>query len=349
MEKTRERPKKVNFLLTAAALVIVMAGIRASASIVVPFLLAVFIAIICSAPLVWMERKRVPKALALLIILAVIIACMLALITIVGSSARDFSQALPQYEERLQKMTSDLQKWLNENGMAETATALLESFDPNFVMKFVGRMFSGLAGVLSNTFLIMLTLIFILLEASGFPAKLHAAFGKQTGNFEKFITKVNHYVAIKTVISFITGVLITVWLIILGVDYPLLWGLLAFLLNFVPNIGSIIAAVPAMLLALIQFGVGSALVVGLGYLVVNVVIGSLIEPRFMGKGLGLSTLVVFISLVFWGWMLGPVGMLLSIPLTVTVKIALESKDETRWIAILLGPKMEAVPEIEPAE
>ena len=134
----------------------------------------------------------------------------------------------------------------------------------------------------------------------------------------------------------ITGIAIGIWLAILGVNHAFLWGLFAFLLNYVPNIGSIIAAIPAVLLALIQLGLGSAILVGIGYLVVNVVVGSIIEPKYMGKGLGLSTLVVFLSLVFWGWVLGPVGMVLSVPLTMVLKIGLESKEDTRWIAVLLG-------------
>jgi len=131
-------------------------------------------------------------------------------------------------------------------------------------------------------------------------------------------------------------VIIFIWLTILGVDYAVLWGLLAFLLNFVPTVGSFIAAVPAVLLALVQLG---ALYAGLslgGFIVVNLVMGNVIEPRLMGKGLDLSPLVVFVSLVLWGWVLGPVGMLLSIPLTIMIKIALESQHETRWISIMLG-------------
>jgi len=134
-----------------------------------------------------------------------------------------------------------------------------------------------------------------------------------------------------------TGLIIAIAMWIIGVDYPVLWGVLAFMLNFVPNIGSIIAAVPAVLLAMVQLGLPSALVVAAVYVAVNVLIGNIVEPRFMGKGLGLSTLVVFVSLVFWGWVLGPVGMLLSVPLTITVKLALDSKPETQWLGHLLGP------------
>ena len=130
---------------------------------------------------------------------------------------------------------------------------------------------------------------------------------------------------------------------VLGVDFPVLWAMLAFLLNYVPNIGSFIAAVPAVLLASVQLGLTEALVLSAGYFAVNTLIGSGIEPRFLGRGLGLSTLVVWLSLVFWGWALGPVGMLLSVPLTVTLRIALENKPETHWIAVLLGPR-DDVPE-----
>jgi len=145
--------------------------------------------------------------------------------------------------------------------------------------------------------------------------------------------------AIKTLISLGTGILAGIWLMAMGVSYAILWGMLAFFLNYIPNIGSIIAAIPAVILALIQFGIIKAAVVGVGYLVINTLMGSVIEPRFMGKELGLSTLVVFLSLLFWGWVLGPIGMLLSVPLTMMAKIALDNREETRWIAILLGPDL----------
>jgi predicted PurR-regulated permease PerM len=152
----------------------------------------------------------------------------------------------------------------------------------------------------------------------------------------EFSSSIHGYLAIKSAISAVTGVLIYIWLTILGVDYAVLWGLIAFLLNFVPTAGSFIAAVPAVLLALVQLGLASAGLTLLGFVVVNFVMGSAIEPRWMGKGLNLSPLVVFVSLVFWGWVLGPVGMLLSIPLTIMVKIALAANEDTRWISIMLG-------------
>ena len=205
-------------------------------------------------------------------------------------------------------------------------------------MKLASSLFSGFQAMLSYSFLILMTVIFMLLEAYSLPSKLSAITGdeRDTGHFDRFINNVKDYMAIKTVISLITGILAALLLIATGVNYPMLWGLLAFLLNYVPNIGSIIAALPAVLLAFIQFGAGKTLIVAIGYLAINLVMGSVIEPRFMGKTLGLSTLVVFLSLLFWGWILGPVGMLLSVPLTITAKIALDTKEDTRWLSILLG-------------
>jgi predicted PurR-regulated permease PerM len=217
---------------------------------------------------------------------------------------------------------------------------LTDYFHPGKIMKMVGNTLTGLSGLLSNVFLILLTVVFILLEAYAFPHKLRTALRnpeESLGRLSRFTESVNRYLAIKTLFSMLTGILIWIWLAVLGVKYALLWGLLAFLFNYVPNIGSFIAAIPAILMALIQLGVSSALLACLGYIVVNIAMGSLVEPRFMGRGLGLSTLVVFLSLVFWGWVLGPVGMLLSVPLTMIVKIALESSEETRWIAVILGP------------
>ena len=144
------------------------------------------------------------------------------------------------------------------------------------------------------------------------------------------------YMVIKTIINLAAGILIGVWMYILGVQFPVLWGFLAFLLHYIPNIGAVIAAIPAALLAFVQFGIGSALLVIAGNILIGFIIGNVIEPRLMGRKFGLSTLVVFLSLIFWGSLLGFIGAILSIPLTMTLKFAFESNESTRWIAVLLG-------------
>ena len=326
-------------LLTAAAFVIVAAGMKAAEAILVPFLCAAFLALICGPPMFWLERRGVPSWTALPIVIAVILGIGLGLGVLVGKSLNAFSAALPSYQQRLDTQMQAVLSWAASWGVAVPGEVLHDVVDPGQAMQLVGRVLSGLGALLTNGFLIALTVLFMLLEAASFPAKLRAAFGESNQAFARFdqiASNVNRYLAIKTAVSLTTGAAVTGWVAIVGLDFPLLWGLLAFLLNYVPNIGSIIAAAPAVLLAVIQLGLGSAGLTAAGYVGVNVVMGHVLEPRFMGRGLGLSTLVVFLSLVFWGWVFGPVGMLLSVPLTMTVKIALESSEETRWIAILLG-------------
>lgn len=329
----------VRFMVIAASFVIVVAGMRAAQSILVPFLLSVFIAVITSPLLFWFHRRRVPMGISLLLVICIILGAGFLVLLLVGSSLTDFSDALPLYQSRLQEKTAAILTLMKRVGVDISDKWALEYVDPGAAMGVASKLLTGLGNVLSNAFLILLTVIFILLEAASFPSKLQSAFGASRTSmayFENFITNINQYMAIKTWISLGTGILVTIWLLVLGVDYPFLWGVLAFLFNYVPNIGSIIAAFPAVLLALIQLGTVNALLTAVGYAVINVLVGSVIEPRFMGRGLGLSTLVVFLSLVFWGWILGPVGMLLSIPLTMALKIALSSSKETQWISILLG-------------
>jgi len=186
--------------------------------------------------------------------------------------------------------------------------------------------------------------LFILLEDQSFAykAKVLTRGPSESLDFLNQIGKsIRHYLSIKTLISIITGALIWLSLVIIGVEYAIVWALIAFLLNYIPTIGSILAGIPAVLFALVQVGFGGALWTLVVYVTVNTVIGNLVEPKMMGKGLGLSSLVVFLALVFWGFLLGTVGMFLSVPLTMALKITLEQSEKTRWIAILLGTQQEA--------
>lgn len=326
-------------MLAAAAFVVVVAGMHAAASLLIPFLLAAFVAIICLPPMHWLIARRVPAGLAVLTITLGLILVTILIGAFVGTSVADFSRNLPTYQANLQHQTGALLDWFSRHGLTLNSELLRDNLNPAVAMGLAGKMVAGLGNALANTFLIVLTVIFLLIEGVALPHKwrLMGRHAPSTESFGRFVASVNSYLAIKGWVSLATGVAVAVWLAVLGVDYPVLWGLVAFLFNFVPNIGSIIAAVPALLLALVQLGPGPALAAAAGYLVVNIVMGNVVEPRFMGKGVGLSTLVVFLSLVFWGWLLGPVGMLLSVPLTMIVKLALEANPETRWIAVLIGP------------
>ena len=338
------------FMLFIATFVVVVAGIKAAEAIMVPFLLAAFTATIAATPVFWLTNRGVPIALAVLMVILAIIAAATAVGALAGASINQFMANLPTYTARLDEMTTGTIDFLAGFGIDISASTIGNYFDPATAMAMVGRTLSGFGGVLSNAFLILLTVIFILLEASSFPRKLRETLSdpqSQLPYFQRFTETVNRYMAIKTTISLVTGGFIAGFLAVLGVDFPLLWGMVAFLLNYIPNIGSIIAAIPAVLMALVQLGFGPALVTALGFVGVNILMGTFIEPRFLGRGLGLSTLVVFLSLVFWGWVLGPVGMLLSVPLTMTLKIALEANPDTHWLAVILGPESDLPPVEEP--
>jgi len=326
------------FLLTAAAFVIVVAGMRAAEPILVPLLIAGFLAIISTSPVFWLKGKGIPAPAALSLVILGVLSLGFGFILLIGTSLEDFSNAIPRYQARLTQAMEPLLQWIQGLGFQLNEDLLLKSIDPGASIRLVGRMLSGLGKILTNSFLIMLTVIFILLEASSFQHKVRAAFGDPKGTlsqFSKIIDAVNNYLAIKTLVSLGTGIIVASWVAILDIDFPVIWGLLAFLLNFIPNLGSIIAAVPPILLGFIQFGLGRALLVALGYAVVNVIFGNVVEPKLMGRQLGLSTLVVFLSLVFWGWVWGPIGMLISVPMTMVVKIALESSPATQWLSIML--------------
>jgi len=327
-------------LLGAACLVVIIGGIKLAAPIVVPFVLSVVIATILLPPLNWLTAHRLPLPVAMVVLSLGLVLIWLPAGGIVGASFDDFYEALPEYQARVQSMTGQAAEWLRARGIEAGGAAVQDIVKPSAALSFVRQLGGGLGAVLTDVFLILLTVIFILFEANEFPAKIRAALGQKSGilhTFERFSASLQEYLRIKTLVSLMTGVTVSAWLWLVGLDFPMLWGVLAFLLNYVPNIGSIIAAVPAVLLAMVSLDLTGVLLVVAGYAAVNMVFGNVVEPRMMGRGLGLSTLVVFLSLLFWGWVLGPVGMLLSGPLTMMLRLALETDERTRGFAILLTP------------
>lgn len=323
-------------LLAVAALVVIAAGVKAAEQLMVPLLLSAFLATIAATPVFWLQRFRVPKGAAIAAVFLGLVATLVGVGTVVAQSVAGFRARLPVYQQGVAELQETLFGFLARMGVEITPEVL----NPGVVLGFVGDAIQNLVSLLSNGLVILLTVIFILAEAWSFPRKLGKMLadpGRDLPHFARFAENVNRYIGIKTVVSVATGVFVTLALWWIGVDFPVLWGLCAFMLNYIPTIGSIIAAVPPVLLAQVQLGVGSAGATLAVFLVVNLVMGNVVEPRFMGRGLGLSTLAVFLSLVFWNWMFGPVGMLLSVPLTMTAKIALEANPSTEWIAHILDP------------
>ena len=326
-----------------AALIIIAAGLKAAQAIVVPMLLAAFIATIAASPMFWFKAKGMSNGLALGSVVLGIFLALGLIAALLTQSTSAFSAKLPFYQERLAVLQSDVIVLLQGLDIPLDAALLTDAFPLGSLLTLAGSALRSLGSVLSNGFLIILTVIFILAEAASFYPKLRAVLNnpdRDLAHFGRITGTMNRYIAIKTSVSVLTGLLVTTFLWILNVDFPVLWGLVALLLNFIPTIGSIIAGVPPVLLALVQLGPTEALLVVAGFFAVNTIVGNVLEPRYMGQGLGLSALVVFLSLIFWGWLLGPVGMLLSVPLTMSAKIALEASPSTLWLARLLAPAQE---------
>ena len=331
--------KALQFAIILASFVIIVAGMKAAASIIIPFLLAAFISIVASPPFYWLQKKKIPKVAALLIVILLFIFFIFIIVLMIGTSINDFTTKIPFYESKLENQVDAVITWLNEKGFTEEKIELKEVFNPVSILTLVCNALNEISGIFANGFLILLTVVFMLLEVSSLPVKLKKAFkdpDQSINRVQSIYNNINKYIAIKTWISLATGSLAAILCFIIGVDYPILWGMLAFVLNYIPTIGSLIALIPPVLLTIVQIGPLEALIVLVGFVFINTIMGNILEPRMMGRGLGLSTLVVFLSLIFWGWVLGPVGMLLSVPLTISIQIIFESSEETKWIAVLLG-------------
>ena len=331
-------------VLTLAGIALILALLRESAVIVVPLLLSLFIAIIAATPFNWLKNRGMSTAVSVVIVLVVITVLITLFAILLGNTAAEFEIALPGYQVRLDELTATFTNWAATKGVRLDETGIFNVLDPAAVMGFANNMVVGIGNALGNTFLILFTVMFMLIEAGGFPRKIASIEGhnaestlKQLG---KIVESVNSYVVAKAIISLATGIFVWLGLALVGLDFAPLWGFLAFLLNFVPNIGSIIAAVPAVLLAMLQLEPSMVLVVIGIYVAANTIMGNVIEPMVMGQRVGLSTLSVFLSLVFWGWMFGAVGILLSIPLSMVVKFAAQTNPQTQWIAVLLRPTPE---------
>ncbi len=329
----------VSPLFLVAAGVIVLAGLIMAKAIVIPILLAVFITILIWPFLMWLQDKGLNNTFSLIGVVVMLVIVMTLLGLLISSSLNDFSLHLPTYEVKLKSFVENLVTFMQSKGIELPDKMISELIVPARITQFVSEIVKGLGSALTNGLMILLLVVFMLLEAAVLPKKLLAVHADASTHAQQFLNDVKQYMMIKSVFSAITGLLVYIALLFIGLDYAILWGVLAFFLNFVPNIGSIIAAIPAVILALIQLGLISAVEVAVIFLAINIVLGSVLEPKYMGQGLGLSTLVVFVSLIFWGWAFGPVGMLLSIPLTIMLKLALQSDPQTEWIAILLDSEV----------
>jgi len=331
-------------VVNIAALIIIFAGVIYAKSIIAPFLLALFISIICAQPISWLEKKRIPRWMAIVSVILGMVVLFSAFTFLIGGTLSSFSGNLSKYEVSLTTIRNSFIQSLNENGLNIPLDQVSNLVQPAKILEFTVGALNKLFNMMGNTFLIFLIIIFILMEFGSFSIKAKAIRNesdKSASYYSAILQNIRHYLGIKTLLCLSIGFLVYLSLLIIGVDYPLLWALIAGLMNYIPNIGSILATIPTVLFALVQLGLSGALwTLGSSMLIHNV-LGNFIEPRIMGKGLGLSPLVVLLSLLFWGFVLGIAGMFLSVPFTMTIKIILEQNEKTKWIAVLLGTPAEA--------
>ncbi|WP_414147925.1 AI-2E family transporter [Erwinia sp. BNK-24-b] len=341
-----------NILLKMATLVVILAGIKAASTIIVPFLLALFLAIVLNPLVTLLMRRGVRRGLAITLVIAAVLTALGLLVAMIAGSADEFSTVYPQLQHQMTQKLTIVQHLVAPFHINLSTNSLAARLDPNAIMNMATVILSQFSGALANLVLLVMTVVFMLFEVHHLPYKLRFALINpkiRIAGLHRALKGVTHYLALKTLISLITGLSVWLVLVLLGVKFALLWGALAFVLNYIPNIGPIIAGIPPTLQALLLNSVYDAALVAALFSAIHMVFGNMLEPRVMGKGLGLSSLVVFLSLIFWGWLLGPVGMLLSVPLTSVCKILMETTPGGSKLAILLGngrPPRVAKPKVQ---
>ena len=319
-------------IVVLACFVVVCAGVKLAAPVLVPIIIASYLAIISLPMVVAMRARRVPVPVATAIALIVVTGVLSALVALLVRASADLAARWPVYQALLVAEIERISRF------AEAQALSLSFFDfvaPTTVGALIAGLVGDIAKLLWNLALALIVAAFLLLRfASVVGTSTHGA----TAPLRQAAREVNRYIVIKTATSAATGLCVGVLTWQLGADLPLLYGLLAFLLNYIPNLGSIIAAFPPIVLALLQQGAGPALLMAAGYLTINMILGNLIEPRIMGRALGLSPLAVLLSVIFWGWLLGMIGALFSALLTLLVKLLLLTAEDLRPLARALGPR-----------
>lgn len=333
-------PSIVRLLVGLASLVIIVAGLKAASGLLAPILIALFIVLVCSPLVAWMRQRKVPLWMAYTVVTLGVITVGLILVGFLALSIAQLTDALPKYQDLLNAQIIALQKLLTQQGIQGSDLLSLEIINPGQIIQLVVGFLRGILGTLSNVGLTLFIFIYMLIGASNFSRKLTRGFQGNSvvlDRFQSFARSISIYLLIKSWLGSMTAILQTLLLLALGVDFAVLWGVLSFLFNFIPNIGYVIALVPPMIMALLEFGLAKAIIVFVGYAVINNFFDMVIGPRYLGKGLDLSTLVTFLAVILWTWILGPIGAFLALPLTVMLKkLLLENFEDGQLLADLIG-------------
>jgi AI-2 transport protein TqsA len=331
------RPSLFRVIVALAAVVVVLVGLRVGAPIVNPILFAVVLALLFSPLYSWLRRRGLPTPLALVIMLIFVGAIFAGLFFTLGASISRFTERLGFYTAQLNGQLNDLEALIERLGLSDVD--LKEVVKPGALAEALGVVLSGIAGFLSDLFLILAIMLFLLAEGGALMDRLRASVPEdnpQIARLTVFGRNVVRQFGLRAIVNLVTGTGVTVLLLVLGVDFPLLWGILTFFLSFVPYVGLVLAVAPAVVLALAEFGLSRAVLVIAGVVVINVLAENVLSPMMMGRGLNLSPTIVFLSFILWAWVLGGPGAFLAVPITMFVIVMLDTFPETRWLARLMG-------------
>jgi predicted PurR-regulated permease PerM len=327
------------FFILVTSISILFVIMKYAAGVLAPFLISISFAIVLSPLLTILQKRHIPKivSLIILIILSAIPIIMFGgyIVTEAQEFAANFQSLSAQFDKAVVKFVLTLQNMGLSVNQADIEAMLAKSN----ISGLVKNLASQTSAQFSNIFLILFTVAFMLMESQFMHSKVQKILSTSKISLEdgmQIISKIKTYFIIKVKTSLVTAVWVLAVLWFYDIHYFYLWAALAFFLNFIPVVGSIIAAVPPIILAMIDQGMMTALWVGLWYVTINMVIGNILEPRIMGKGLGLSALIIFLSMTLWGWVLGPTGMILSVPLTMAMQFLFAQYKETEWIALMLS-------------
>ena len=328
-----------NYFFYFASFVVIIAGVKMASQVVVILFLAIFISSIFSTLLKVLQKKHIPRLFSYFIILLIVSGIGVMLAYVINISLNDFLTNLPTYEEKLKNTILNLLHFAQDSGIQIDKAKIMGALNFNSFFGFTTNIIGSIGTFLSKFLLVVIGVAFILAESKSFQTKLRVIFrnnAKKLEHFNLFSFNIQKYFVVKSFTSFLTGFIITLVLTLFGVDYPVLWGVIAMLFNFVPVVGSIIASIPAVLLTFMNLDINTTIWVIVLYVIINISISNILEPKLMGKELGLSPLVIFFSLIFWGYILGIVGMFLAVPITMTLKIAFDSNTSTHWLGILMS-------------
>lgn len=330
----------------ATATVIIFAGVailllamRAAGEILSPMLLAMVLAITTSPILYWFRKKGAANWLALLLTIGLNVILIVAFVWLVGMSVQDFGEKIPEYDRRVGEIKQTLGSTLSNLGVDVDNLSVDQLTDPDQMLSLAAEFAGGIVSGLSNWGLILITSVFFLVEATIMPRKMRSVAEDSDPDVQRvlrYTQNVRQFMTINASVGALAAVINTILLLIIGVDFALLWGVLSFFMSFVPNVGFLLSVIPPALMALVQFGVTEMLIVIAAYVIINFMVDNIIKPRFIEDSLNISVTVTFLSLILWGWVLGPIGAILAVPMAMAVQSIFDSSKETRWLAYMMG-------------